>query len=334
LLYFEKAPFFFVERVHSLSGCVRHSFFGECGDYLQKRKSMQRESFWQQTIQEYRGRNVQLLALEDDDAETRLSSFAQDTPPVPIETFLHLWKQGSSDPWQVLVQSAARLNPEVAEELTPAMLLGPFRSLLTRVEQGAILCWPPNQWSAFPRWGYLFQIASPDPERTPMAIVLHAPTSSEDIRAAEAALRLTLPPSYRRFLLLANGLGTTPDEMSWILGAGPQRANWKAVVLNQWLKCEDQFEIAAYWRAFQGTYDYERIRDWENGKNTFFSDETLLVPFAYTFETWCFDRTRSGANGEYPVIFWDHETREAQESYSDFSSWFAGEIEPYLFGLD
>lgn len=299
-----------------------------------KGRTMQRERIWQQTIQEYRARGIRLIALEEEDAETRLPSIAQGTPPAPIETFLHRWKQDSSDPWHVLVPGAARLNPEVTEELTPAMLLGAFRSLLTRVEQGAILCWPPNQWDAFPRWGYLFQIASPDPEGASEHIVLHAPASSEDIRAAEAVLRLNLPPSYRRFLLLANGLGTTPDERSWIFGAGPQRANWKAVVLNQWLECEHHFEITAYWRAFQGTYDYERIRDWEHAKNTFLSDETLLVPFAHTFETWCFDRTRPGRNGEYPVIFWDHETRKAHDSYEDFSSWFMGEIEPYLFGLD
>lgn len=305
-----------------------------CSDEGNRGRILDKETVWKQTMQEYHARRIQLIALEESDAETRLSSITHGTPPAPIGTFLHLWKQGLADPWHVLVQSAAILNSEVTEELTPAMLLGSFRSLLARTEYGAIVCWPPNQWYAFPRWGYLFQIASPRPGGTSEHIVLHAPASSEDIRAAEAALRLTLPPSYRRFLLLANGLDPRPDEISWIFGAGPQRANWKAVILNQWFECEHQFEIASSWRAFQGTYDYERIRDWENAENTFLSDETILVPFAQTCETWCFDRTRPGTNGEYPVIFWDHETREARDSYDDFSSWFTREIEPYLFGLD
>ncbi|MDQ2907636.1 MAG: hypothetical protein M3Y81_29355, partial [Chloroflexota bacterium] len=97
-------------------------------------------------------------------------------------------------------------------------------------------------------------------------------------------------------------------------------------------QCDQHQEIAASWRSFQGVYDYERIRDWENGEHTFLSDETTLVPFGYTYETWCFDRNRPEPDGDYPIIFWDHETRQARDAYPDFSRWFAGEIESYLFG--
>jgi hypothetical protein len=56
------------------------------------------------------------------------------------------------------------------------------------------------------------------------------------------------------------------------------------------------------------------------------------VPFAQTFDAWCFDRTRTGEDGEYPVMLWDHELREAKEIYPDFVAWFAGEVESYLLG--
>ena len=84
--------------------------------------------------------------------------------------------------------------------------------------------------------------------------------------------------------------------------------------------------------AFLGVYDYERIMDRERGEDSFHSDETILVPYAYTYEHWCFDRTRQNENRDYPVMFWDHETRGATERYRDFGDWFAGEVESYLFG--
>jgi len=104
------------------------------------------------------------------------------------------------------------------------------------------------------------------------------------------------------------------------------------VLLNQWLECGGQHEVAAAWREFAGTYAYERIMDRERGEDTFRSDETALIPFAYTYETWCFDRTRPDSAGEYPIVLWDHELRAATDRYPDFDSWFAGEVEPYLFG--
>src|SRR5215468_9863782 len=77
---------------------------------------------------------------------------------------------------------------------------------------------------------------------------------------------------------------------------------------------------------------YERIMDRERGEDTFLMDETTLVPFAYTSDEWCFDRTRQNENVDYPVMFWDHETRGATERYRDFGDWFVGEVESYLFG--
>ena len=72
--------------------------------------------------------------------------------------------------------------------------------------------------------------------------------------------------------------------------------------------------------------------DREGGIDTFLSDETILVPFSMTFDAWCFDRTRPDEDGEYPVMLWDHELREAKERYPDFAAWFAGEVTSYLFG--
>jgi hypothetical protein len=193
-------------------------------------------------------------------------------------------------------------------------------------ERIAILCWPPTTWRKESRWSYLLQLRSLREEESSY-IVLHAPASSQDIAAAEAVIRSKFPPSYRQFLLLANGQGIGALSIVGIHGAGPTLANWDAAVLNNWFECEKhQHEIAANWRHFQDLYDYERVMDWERGENSFGSDETILVPFAQTDEAWCFDRTRPDANGEYPVLFWDHETREAAEYFADFSTWLIKEI--------
>ncbi|MGH7488910.1 MAG: hypothetical protein ACREMY_25405, partial [bacterium] len=79
-------------------------------------------------------------------------------------------------------------------------------------------------------------------------------------------------------------------------------------------------------------YASERVMDRERGENNFRSDETALIPFATTYEDWCFDRTRPDRAGEYPVVLWDHELRTAEDRYPNFSAWFAGEFERYLFG--
>ncbi|MEO6889649.1 MAG: SMI1/KNR4 family protein [Ktedonobacteraceae bacterium] len=293
---------------------------------------MDSNTFWHQTLQSHRAEGVQLVSLGEANAETALHAVTAEELPSAIAAFLRLWKHGSPDLWQVLIQSAATLHPDVTEELTSAALLEPFHALLARAEQGAIGYWPATHGYPFPFWGYLFQIRSPRAGGFSHPIVLHTPASAEEIHAAEAVLRLSLPPSYRRFLQVTNSLTGDVRAQALVYGAGPKRADWTAVLLNRWLECDQHQEIAASWRAFQGVYDYERIRDWENGEHTFLSDETTLVPFGYTYETWCFDRSRPGADGDYPIIFWGHETRQARDAYPDFSRWFAGEIESYLFG--
>jgi hypothetical protein len=218
--------------------------------------------------------------------------------------------------------------------MTKPPLLEPVRALLARAEYAAVVWGHPDHWQSPQQWGYLLQVRSRRVGRASEHILLHAPASPADIASAEAALRMRLPPSYQRFLALTNGLGIGTTELTYIGGAGPARAYWEPVILNHWLECDHCHEIAAMWRQFQGVYDYERIRDWENGENSFLSDETALVPFAQTYDAWCFDRTRQRADGEYPVMFWDHETREASERYPDFPTWFAGEAMPYLFDED
>ncbi len=78
---------------------------------------------WQQPLQAYRAEGVQLVSLEEADAETRLHAIAAEELPLAIAAFLRLWKHGSPDLWQVLIQSAVILHPDVTEELTSAALL-------------------------------------------------------------------------------------------------------------------------------------------------------------------------------------------------------------------
>lgn len=295
---------------------------------------MDSSTLWQQTLQEYQQKGVIAISCEEIDAETRLQTLSEAEPPPPVAAFLQRWRQTSHDSWQALLQNAITVNPGIVKQLTSASFLQPLRALLASAEYAAILCQTHADWREKQQWSYLFQLKSPQDQNIEEAsyIVLHIPASPQEIAAAEAVLRLTLPPSYRCFLSITNGLGIGTFSITGIYGAGPTRANWDAVVLNQWSECEKyRHEIAAEWRSFQGVYDYERIMDWERGENSFGSDETILVPFAYTYETWCFDRTRSNENGEYPVMLWDHETREASESYADFPAWFSNEIVPYLF---
>lgn len=259
------------------------------------------------------------------------ASLANEDPPGPVQLFADLAARREMDLWGALVESAASVHPYIHDELLDGAALAPFRALLARTDHPAIIFNAASSWKELNRWGYLLTAGAPTPAGRSVLLVLRPPARAHDIRMVEHALALTLSPSYRRFIMLSNGLGVGARESPYVYGAGPQRANWNAVLLNLWMDCRGHNEIAARWREFQGTYAYERIMDRERGVDTFLSDETALVPFAHTYEDWCFDRARPAAHGEYPIGLWDHEAREATDQYKDFDDWFSGEVEPYLW---
>ncbi|HEY7023169.1 MAG TPA: SMI1/KNR4 family protein [Ktedonobacterales bacterium] len=256
-------------------------------------------------------------------------------PPLAVRTFARRWLESPSDPWQVLLDSVTAANPEALAEIeADSHALRGLRLLVSRVTHVAIARRKQTHWDEEDPWGYLVQFRHAHDADRYECVMLYPPALPVDIKKAEYVLNLRLPTTYRHFLLLTNGLqiGAPSSLLCDIYGAGPRQAKWDPVLLYNWLECQGFMEIAAQWRAFQGVYQYERIMDRERGENSFLSDETALVPFAYTYEHWCFDRTRQTYPGDYPVMFWDHETRGATERYRDFGDWFAGEVESYLFG--
>ena len=62
--------------------------------------------------------------------------------------------------------------------------------------------------------------------------------------------------------------------------------------------------------------------DQERGTVADRSAEQICIPFAQTGDDWCFDRSKPDRDGEYPVLFWDRETRTASWLYPSFGSWF------------
>lgn len=293
---------------------------------------MEYEASWQAALDRCVRLGFHVHPLDADLTATEWSRLSAEEPPLPVRTFTQLWAQHTLDSWQVLVESAASVTPSIANEVAKPSALGSLRSLLARVEQAAVVFGYPSNSTSPDQWGYLFHVRHAQRVGVYKQVLLHPPASEQDIVRAEHVLALQLPHSYRRFLLLTNGLGLSEQELSYVCGAGPRRANWTAVQLNQWNVGNPQHEVAASWRAFQGIYEYERIMDRERGENTFRSDKTVLIPFAHTYEAWCFDRTRPDSNDEYPIALWDHERREATDCYPNFDAWFAEEVEPYLFG--
>ena len=259
---------------------------------------------------------------------------ADEDPPASVRAFADLWMDGRLDLWSVVVESAARQTPSIRSEISDQSVLAPFRALLSRAQPLAVIYGHPHHWTSPNQWAYLLKVRDAQRSGVNVHTLLHPPAREEDITQAERILGILLPPSYRRFLLLTNGLGIGVAENSYVCGAGPQRATWTPVMQNAWMKCGGQHEITARWREFQGVYASERVMDRERGENTFRSDETALIPFATTYEDWCFDRTRPNSAGEYPVVLWDHELRAAEDRYPNFGAWFAGEFERYLFADD
>jgi SMI1 / KNR4 family (SUKH-1) len=292
---------------------------------------VEQESSWQVALDRCIHAGFHVLALDTAPTTPEWSGLSAEEPPLPVRRFIQLWTQHTLDPWHILVESAATVTPGILDEVAEPTTLETLRSLLARVKQAAVMFGHPITWTAPNQWSYLLHVSHARRTGVYEQALLHPPVSAEEIAQAEHVLAAPLPPSYRRFLLLTNGLGLGERELSYVCGAGSQRANWTAVQLNLWQECARQHEVAASWREFQGIYAYERIMDRERGRDTFRSDESVLIPFAYTYGQWCFDRTRPDGAGEYPIVFWDHELREAADRYVHFDAWFAEEVESYLF---
>ncbi len=251
-----------------------------------------------------------------------IHALADAGPPPSVLKFVQSWHLTPHDPWLAVTESALLAHPATLGDVDSSGLFELLRETVQRVEHVAV-AWAESRTP--PQWVYLLQSRKEEGD-TARHVLLYPPASDEDLRQAENVLNMPLPPSYRRLLTVTNGVGLGARECDYVCGAGPARAKWNPVLLNLWMECGYQHEIAAFWREFQGTYAYERVMDRERGEDTFRSDETLLVPFAYTYETWCFDRTRADPHGEYPVVLWDHEDWRALDYYTNFTSWLRDEL--------
>ena len=294
---------------------------------------MQSVRVWQEALQSLNVQGFHVVPLDTPVTLPEIQRLIGEAPPRNVIEFFQLWQKNQDDPWEVFMGSLTpgdTLIQREREEIAPGY---PLRRLINRAEHAAIV-WGNRAALISPDlWAYLLQLRPKQPDGNPNKIRLHLPAAPSTITAAESVLGMTLPPSYTHLLALTNGLGLGFSEYEGIAGAGPQRAVWEPVVANDWIHCAPYEEVTARWRQFQGVYASERERDQEEGVNSFLSDERPLVPFLWTAygDIWCFDRSRQQADGEYPIMYWDNEKREATERYSNFTSWMEHQLERMVF---
>ncbi len=276
---------------------------------------------WEEVIQDYHSQNFHIFTREQI-LSTPLETLTAELPAsVAVFAFMRQLSQPQSSVREAFVTSLQSLNEEID-------VFVPLVDLLDDVVQVAIVYGEHFAWKSPDQWMYLFMMANgvesvngSDP--SPL-FVAHPPATKAHIQQAEAVIEATFPPSYIQMLRMTNGLGLYLEEGAFICGAGEARANWSKTGLRQSgnYKHISYHEIAIYWFEWQDVLAYERQRDQQTGINTFLSNERKYIPFAYTYDEWCFDRTSPDERGEYPVYFWDHEMREATYRYPNFASWF------------
>lgn len=128
------------------------------------------------------------------------------------------------------------------------------------------------------------------------------PPSPEQIADAEAQLECKFPPSYLRFLSAAGSYQLPFWEPYWV---GP---------------CQRQGIVEANQREHRDV-------------------PSPLAPFLVSFfnngmgDQLCFDTRTVDENGEYPIVFWDHELSQ-EENLADldivahtFADWLVDEVE-------
>ncbi|HEU5379685.1 MAG TPA: SMI1/KNR4 family protein [Ktedonobacteraceae bacterium] len=291
---------------------------------------------WQETLQRLTEQGFRVVPLDTSVTLSEMQRVIGEAPPGNVIEFCRLWQKNHDEPWKDFVGSITLGDTPVRREIEEIATSYPLRRLINRAEYAAIV-WGNRAALVSPDpWAYLLQLQPKRPDADPGHIRLHLPADPSSIIAAESVLGMTLPPSYTQVLVLTNGLGLDFSGYESIAGAGPQRAVWEPVVANDWLHCSHYQEVTALWREFQGNIASEREREQEEGVNTFLSDEGPLVPFLWTAygDIWCFDRSRQQEDGEYPIIFWDHEMREATEQYPNFTHWMEHQLERKVFGKE
>lgn len=219
--------------------------------------------------------------------------------------------------WEAFFTAAQSAEPEVKAFV-------PLQHLLANAVHVAVLYGEHIAWKSPDKWSYLFEVLDENNKDARNWIIAHPPANKTQIQQTEGVLKISLPPSYVQLLRQTNGLGLTLNETQFLCGVGNARADWdnEAVFRSGAFPGDSYHELASYWFQWQDVLAYERQRDRETGITTFRSDEAACVPFAYTIDDWCFDRSHQESNGEYPILFWDHELREATYAYPDFEAWF------------
>lgn len=274
---------------------------------------------WESVLDHYRSQRFQIVTREqlflESIEKVMKGSFV---PPAP-----HRFLEGLAEP-QTSLWEAFVLGVQSAQDVQESHIFAPLKNLLKKATHVAVIYGEHFNWKSPDSWSYLFEVVDVHDKNARQYIIAHPPATREQIQQAETILELKLPPQYVQLLLATNGLGIELDETSFLCGVGDARAAWYDPQTFQpgAFNRPSFHEIASHWFRWQDIYAYERERDHETGDNTFLSDERICVPFAYTIDDWCFDRSQHDSEGEYPVLFWDHELRQATLFYPDFESWF------------
>lgn len=279
---------------------------------------------WEEALQDYRSHHFRVFTREQ----------ILSTPPeiltaeLPASTAVLAFMQQLAQPQLSLREAFVTAVQSFDESMHPNGIFAPLIELLDRAMHVAIMYGEHFVWKSPDQWSYLFMVEngvkSADGSDASAFFVVHPPATRTHIQQAEAVIGVPFPPTYMQLLQMTNGLGLDLNELAFICGAGNARAAWdKAELFEAGNFLRDTYqEIASYWFAWQDVLAYERQRDRETGIDTFRSDERKYIPFAYTYDEWCFDRTNPDERGEYPVYFWDHELREATYKYPNFEAWF------------
>ena len=245
--------------------------------------------------------------------------------PVPTLHFLQNLSQLHLSVWDALVLSIRQIHPQFQEEV-----FLPLKHALMHATNVVVIYGNFYPWTSPDKWKYLFQMNDLSDPKKLVYLLAQPPATLHHIHQAEQILGMRLPPSYINFLTFTNGLGlgVYPEEFYCVYGVGEARALWDDVVQFQSTNALilDYHEISSNWLQWQNILAYERGRDRETGINTFISDEHVCVPFARTGDEWCFDCSKPNEQGEYPILFWDHELCEATWKYADFASWFTDTV--------
>ena len=188
-----------------------------------------------------------------------------------------------------------------------------FASILNRCIHLSFITGQHGNWVSPQKWRLMVSLNDPN-NQVNRIYIFYPPANLFDKEMSKQCI--PIPQTFIDFVTISNGLGIGALENQYICGIGPSRGDWEIVTRHIPVYSSLYQELVIETLCWNNSYD----SDFEVGNITN-SKYKSLIPFAYTFDSWCYNRFFTDVAGEFSVYLWDHEQTKPVREEKSFYEW-------------